>query len=191
METIKSDFEKQNNPESYRKASTFGLIMGLATAAIHFTFYLLEGKFYSSFAVMLLTLIVVILVIYKATVSYRNALGGYISYWNAVGYGVKIFLFAGIIGAVYSYIFDNIDPDYAYRQLELMKQQLLNTGFATDDVTLIDKMISDAKEGLDYNMQHPFRSALSAIFWNTFLGALFCLISSAFLRRNKPVINES
>ncbi|MDR2065256.1 MAG: DUF4199 domain-containing protein [Prevotellaceae bacterium] len=190
MEMIKSDFEKRNNFESYRMASTFGLIMGLAISAIHFIFYLLEGKINSSFAVTVLTLIAVIIVIYKATVKYRNVSGGYISYWNAFVYGVKIFLFAGIIGAVYSYVFSNIDPDYAYRQIELIRQPLLNAEFASAEI--VDKMISTMKEDMDYQMQHPFQSALSAILWNTFSGALFCFISSAFLRKNKPeTINES
>jgi uncharacterized membrane protein YwaF len=164
--------------------------MGLATSAIHFISYLLEGRINSSFAVMALTLILVIVVISVATLNYRKALDGYISYWNAFGYGVAIFLFAGIVGAAYSYVFNNFDPDYVYRQLELSRQQLLNTELLTE--TAIDKAISDLKEGLDYQMQHPFQSALSATFWNTFLGALFCLISSAFLRKPKSeIINES
>ncbi|MDR1553317.1 MAG: DUF4199 domain-containing protein [Prevotellaceae bacterium] len=176
-------------PYFYRMASTFGLIMGLATSAVHFIFYLLEGKINSSFAIMALTLIIVIVVIVKGTMNYRNVLGGYISYWHAFGYGIAIFLFAGIVGAVYSYVFNNFDPEYVYRQLELSRQQLLNAGL-TDVAT--NKLISDIKEGLDYQMQHPFQSALSATFWNTFLGALFCFISSAFLKKNKPeIINES
>ncbi|MDR0754940.1 MAG: DUF4199 domain-containing protein [Prevotellaceae bacterium] len=188
METIESDIEKQKNPEPYRMASTFGLIMGLATSAVHFVFYLLEGKVYSPLAVMALNLIAVILVIRWATLNYRNALGGYISYWKTFVFGVKIFVFAGIIGAVYSFIFSNIDPDYAYRQLELVKQQFLDAGL-TD--MAIDKLILSLKEGIDFEMQHPFQSALSAIFLNTVLGALFCSVSSAILRKDKPVINES
>jgi hypothetical protein len=98
-------------------------------------------------------------------------------------------LFAGIVGAVYSYVFNIIDPEYVYRQLELSRQYLLNAGM-TDVAT--DKIISDMKEGLDYQMQHPFQSVLSAAFWNTFLGSIFCFISSAFLKKNKPeIINES
>ncbi|MDR1199609.1 MAG: DUF4199 domain-containing protein [Prevotellaceae bacterium] len=176
-------------PDFYRMASTFGLIMGLATSAIHFIFYLLEGKINGSFAIMALTLIAVIITISVATLSYRKSLGGYISYRHAFGYGIAIFLFAGIVGAVYSYVFNNIDPEYVYRQLELSKLQLLNAGLTE---TATDKIMSDMKEALDYQMQHPFQSVLSAALWNTFLGALFCLISSAFLRKNKPeIINES
>jgi hypothetical protein len=189
MEMTKSDFEKRNNSGSYRMASTFGLIMGLATSAIHFIFYLLEGKLYSPLAVTALTLTAVIFIICRATVNYRNVSGGYISYWNAFGYGVKVFFFAGIIGAVYSYIFSTIDPDYAYRQIELIRQPLSDAEFKSE---MVDEIISGMKEGINYQMQHPFRSALSAIFMNTFLGALFCFISSAFLKKNNPqTINES
>ncbi|MDR0420403.1 MAG: DUF4199 domain-containing protein [Prevotellaceae bacterium] len=188
----------KKHPDFYRMASKFGLIMGLAVSAVHFIFYLLEDRISSSFAASILTLIVVIIIVSKATLSYRKILGGYISYWHAFGYGVVIFMFAGIAGAIYSYIFNSIDPDYVYRQLEALKQQMLNSSLMeiTDNVELmretIEKTISDQKEALNYQMQHPFRSILSATFWNTFLGALFCFISSAFLRKNRrEIINES
>ncbi|MDR2125876.1 MAG: DUF4199 domain-containing protein [Prevotellaceae bacterium] len=183
------DLEEKKKPDFLRMASKFGLIMGLATSAVHFIFYLLEGSNVSSFIVTMLTLIAVIYIIYKATKNYRTESGGYISYRQALVYGVAIFMFAGIVGAIYSYIFNTIDPEYVYRQLETVKQQFLDAKFAE---MAVEQIISDMREGLDYQMQHPFQSILSAIFWNTFLGTLFCLVSSAFLRKNKPeIINES
>jgi hypothetical protein len=177
--------EVKNAPNFYKMASTFGLIMGLAIAAIHFIFYLLNGKFNGAFAVMFLTLAAVIFIIVKGTLVYRNALGGYISYWHAFIFGVMIFVFAGIVGAVYSYVFNTLDPEYAYLQLETAKQQLMNAGL---DEIKINDFISDMKTTIDYRMQHPFQSVVSSAIGNTILGSIFCLISSAFIRKNKQII---
>lgn len=173
----------------YKMASTYGLIMGVATSAILFISYLLEGKFDNMFVFYLLALAAIIAVIIKGTLSYRKFLGGYISYWHAFMFGIMIFLFAGIVSAVYSYALNTIDPEYSYRQLEMSRQIMLDSGFTE---VKVNELISEMKTGIDYQMQHPFRSVMSSAFLNMFLGAIFCFISSAFLRKNKPfIINES
>ena len=180
-------YESKKYNNFYKSASTLGLIMGLATAAIHFIFYLLEYKMSQPLAIILLTLLAVIVTVVYGTIKYRNSLGGYISYFQAFIFGVMIFLFAGIVGAVYSYVFNNIDPDYVYRQLETYRGYLLNSGFTEIKV---DEIITESKAALDYQMQHPFQSIFSSACFNTFIGAIFCLISSAFLRKSNPNFNN-
>ena len=163
--------------------------MGLVISVIQLIGYLLEGKFDNMFVIFVAILVAVIAIIIKGTLNYRKCLGGYISYWHAFIFGVMIFVFAGIVGAVYSYVLNSIDPEYAYRQLEMSKQHFINAGLAE---LKVNELITEMKEQLDYNMQHPFRSIVSSAFGNMFLGAIFCFISSAFLRKNKPfIINES
>ena len=181
--------DEKRHTNFYRMASIYGLIMGLVTSVIQFIYYLLEGKFDNIFVMYAIVFVAVIAIIIKGTLDYRKLLGGYISYWHAFMYGVMIFVLAGIVAAVYSYVQNSIDPEYAYRQLEMAKQHLLNAGL---NELKVDELITEMKAGLDYNMQHPFQSVISSAFAYMFLGAVFCLISSAFLRKDKPfIINES
>jgi hypothetical protein len=181
--------EEKKHTNFYRMASCYGLIMGLLTSAIQFIYYLLEGKFDNVFVIYAVIFAAVVAIIIKGTLNYRKLLGGYISYWHAFMYGVMIFLFAGIVGAVYSYVLSNIDPEYAYRQIEVSKQHLLNSGLSELN---INEFITEMRDGLDYNRQHPFQAIVSAALANMFFGAVFCLISSAFFKKNKPfIINES
>lgn len=175
--------EVKKYSDFYKMTSTFGLIMGLAMAAIHFIFYLLENSLQQPFLMMMLTFAATIAVIIYATKKYRYSLGGYISYWNAFKFGVIIFLFAGIFGAVYSYVFNNIDSDYVFRELERTKEYLLTWGF---DEKIIKDFVTDSQEKLAYELKHPFETIFTSGWWNMFLGAIFCLISSAFLKKNKP-----
>lgn len=173
----------------YKMASKYGLIMGLATSAVSFIEYLLEGKVNNLFVFYVLIFIAVIAVIVKGTLNYRKSLNGYISYWHAFLFGVMIFLFAGIVGAVYSYAINSIDPEYAYRQIETSRQYFISSGLAEAKV---NELMAEMTENLSYQMQHPILTVAASAFGNMLLGALFCLISSAFLRKNKPeTINES
>ncbi|MDR3286256.1 MAG: DUF4199 domain-containing protein [Prevotellaceae bacterium] len=175
--------EVKKYSDFYKMTSTFGLIMGLAMAAIHFIFYLLEYSVQLPFVMMILTFAAVIAVIIYSTKKYRYSLGGYISYWTAFKFGVIIFLFAGIFYAIYSYVFNNIDPEYAFRQLERSKEFLSTSGI---DEKTINEVITASQTQLAYEQKHPFETIFTSGWWNMFLGAIFCLISSAFLKKNKP-----
>jgi hypothetical protein len=169
-------------------ASTFGLIMGLAIIIIELGFYLLEKRIYQPFAESLLLLIAIVAILSFATIKFRNIQGGYLSYFNTFRFGFTTIFFACIVCFAYSYVFTKIDTEYSYRELERDNEYMLNAGFSESK---IKEIMEEKRKLIDYQLAHLAEILFILYVWNLILGAILCLISSAFLKKNKPIIDES
>jgi hypothetical protein len=105
-------------------------------------------------------------------------LGGYIPYAKSLGTGVLIAFFGSIIVAFYTYIFFNfIDPALIDQMLEMSRQQMIERGMPDDQVEMAVEMSG--------KFMTPGWMFAFSILGVTFMGFLFSLIASAFLKRNQ------
>jgi len=157
---------------------TYGFIFGVALVGISLLFYVLNTDLKSkipqvaSYAALLATLFI-------GVKAYRDQdSGGFLSYGKALGTGVLISFFGSIIAAFYTYVFFSfIDPSMIDKILEMSQQQLMDKGLPDDQIetslTMMKKFMS------------PGWMFLFTILTYTFMGFLFSLILSIFVKREE------
>ena len=108
---------------------------------------------------------------------YRTeALSGFISYRLSLKTGTAIALFSAFLFNFYTYIFYKfIDPSQLVKMLEQIKIQMASQGRSEEEtdlaMSLVDKFVS------------PGWLFISGLFGYTFIGFIFSLISSFFLKK--------
>lgn len=169
--------ENQGNP-FLKHSMNYGLIMGTLLVLLSLVTYLL-GVIKPPFWVSLINYAIMIGVIVWGTKKYRDeVLGGAITYGNALGFGVMISLFAGIIVAVFTFIqMTVIDPEYVTKLLAIVEEELASKGMADDQIEMAIEM--------QKKFMTPAFITISAIFGMVLTGFIFSLITSIFLKKEK------
>lgn len=169
--------ENQGNT-MFKHSMSYGLILGVILIIISLVTYLI-GVVKPPTWVSLINYAIIIGVIVWGTKKYRDeVLGGAIKYGNALGFGVLITLFAGIIVAVYTFLHMTvIDPDYISKILAVVEEELVNKGMPDDQI----QMALDMQK----KFMTPTFITISALLGMTFMGFLFSLITSIFLKKEK------
>lgn len=152
--------------------------MGILLVVLSLVTYLL-GVIKPPFWVSLINYAIMIGVIVWGTKKYRDeVLGGAITYGNALGFGVMISLFAGIIVAVFTFIqMTVIDPEYVTKLLAIVEEELASKGMADDQIEMAIEM--------QKKFMTPAFITVTAIFGMVLTGFIFSLITSIFLKKEK------
>jgi hypothetical protein len=132
--------------------------------------------------VFLLILVVSLFILVK---SYRdNYLRGYITYGQAVGAGVVIFLYYAILTAIFTYIlFAIIDPGLIDKQLAAAEELMAKRGLPQEAV--------DAGLKIQKKMMKPEIMAPISIFGNMLYGVIMSLIVAIFVKKEgNPLIDS-
>ncbi len=172
-----TNMENQGNP-MLKHTMNYGLIMGVILVIVSLVTYLF-GVMKTPTWVNIINYAIIIAIIVWGTIKYRNeVLGGSITYGNALGFGVLITLFAGIIVAVFTLLLATvIDPDYADKLLVMAEEEMVKTG------------IPDEQMEMALDMQKKFMTpvfiSLSSLFGMVLMGFIFSLITSIFLKKEK------
>ncbi len=174
--------EKKNI--TVKSAMNYGLILGLALIVFHLIQYIMD-VYKPPFWVSLINYIIIIGVIVYGTIKFRDdELGGNISYSKALGFGVLISLFSAIIYGFYFYILISfIDPAYMDSLFSIIEETYLESGMSEDQV--------EAAMGMVKKLQSPLFMLLSSIFGSVFMGTIFALITSIFLKKEKPLFEDT
>jgi len=160
---------------------TNGLILGLIGVVYSLVMYFLDLIFNRTQGYALL--LVLIVALYFLVKSYRdNFLHGYITYGQAVGAGVVIFLYFSIITAIFTYIlYAVIDPDLTAKQLAFTEELLAKRGMAQESVDAAMKM---QQKFIKPGIMAPF-----SILGNMVSGTIMSLIIAIFVRKEgNPLI---
>jgi len=170
---------EQKSTSFWKSAMTYGLYLGIALIIYSVILYVLGQSFnktlgYVSFVVMIAGII-------WAQVSYKKQLGDVLSYGQGVGIATGLMLFAGIIGAIYTYLlYTVIDPELYQQYLlfveETTTNQLINRGMS-------DEQISQAV-AMGAKFQTPVIMAIGAIVTYVITGVIVGLITSIFIKKN-------
>jgi hypothetical protein len=173
------------NPRTQTKvAMNYGMLYGLSGVAIFLLFYFLGTDIQSrlpQYAGYVLMIIFIILGIK----SYRDEdLGGQIGYGKAVGTGILIAIFGGIISGVFSLIFFTyISPDMVEKLISAAQQNMADKGMTDEQIEMGMSMTR--------KFMSPMWLFLFSVLGAALMGLIFSLIISIFLKKEKNPFNST
>jgi len=167
-----------------KSTMTLGLITGLILIIYTLLLYATGNMLKPSFFLSTLNYLILIVGIVIGTRNYRDqSLGGYISYGKALGYGVVLCVFTGIVFGIFNYLlYEVIDPGLMEESMKVIQEEMLNQGLPADQVEAMSDMQS--------RFRTPFMMMIGSVFTYAFLGLIFSLVTSAFLKKEEPMFNE-
>ena len=130
-------------------------------------------------------LVITIVVLFFLVKSYRdNYLHGQMTYGQAVGAGMVIFLYYSIISAVFIYIlYAVIDPGLIDKQLAMAEEMMLKRGLPQEAM--------DTAMKVQQKMVKPGIIAPLSILQNMFYGLIISLIIGIFVKKQgNPLIDS-
>jgi hypothetical protein len=170
----------ENKPNVWKNGLNWGIITGLLTV-IYLTLMYFLGLNLERWTGWISYVIIIGGIVY-GTIQYRdNVRGGTISYAQALGFGVIIALVVAVIAAVYSLVLSLIDPGIIDQILEKAQDEMLKQGLSEDQV-------EQAVE-IQRKFMSPGIIAAMTVPSYTFMGFLFSLITSIFLKKEDTSVN--
>lgn len=163
-------------------AIKYGLICGL----VYIIFNLLgtltgiqtSGKWLLSIGFNLVVVVATFYIIYLGIKEYRDDVhAGVLSLGNGVKLGVMIGLIAGVLLAVFSYLYQTvIDPGLVERMMNEMRAGFEEQGMSDADI--------DQAMRFTEMMRNPALTAGFSVLWVTFWGLLKGLVGGAILQKH-------
>jgi hypothetical protein len=158
-------------------ALTYGLITGAVMIVYSLILYLLNlhlNKYLGYVSFLLL-----IAGMSYGTIQFRDkVMNGFISYGKAYSSGFMIALFAGILGAIYAFIFYKfIAPDVVREMLDMVRQKIM-----TRSPEMTDDQIEQAMNMTAKFMTPPLMSFFFLLYC-VIIAAIAGLITSAFIKK--------
>jgi len=170
------------NVNPWKANLTNGVIFALIGIVYSLVIYFLDLSFNKIQGWIFI--VIQIIILYFLVKSYRdNYKSGMITYGQAVGAGVIIFLYYAIIMALFTYIlYTVIDPDLIDKQLAFAEEEMLKRGLPEASV--------EAGMKVQSKMMKPGIMAPLSIFGSMFQGLIMSLIVAAFVRKEgNPLID--
>jgi hypothetical protein len=168
---------EDNKSGMMKHVMTYGAILGLILVVYSVLLYITGLTFnkvlgYAQYVVLFAGL-------YLGTKSYRDkSMGGFITYGQALGLGVLISLFVGIIAVFFSYVMMRfIDPGLVDKYMVIMEEQFENSRFIPDDQ--VEMALEKARKNMTAVWTVPI-----GILTFTFFGFIISLITSAILKKD-------
>lgn len=162
----------------------YGAMMSVGLIIIAVIQSLLHAE--ESTIIQMLNYFVIISIIFLGTIKFRDSQNGFISYGKSFVSGFLISFIASLIFSIYTFInLTFIDVNGIERILKMLEEQLLMQGTPDDQV--------EALMGLYRKFLSPVIMSIGSIFTYTFMGVLFSLIISTFVKKvdSKPFTNIS
>lgn len=170
----------------FKTALKWGVIGGIIFVIIGlFKFIFSDNYMDSNWMDQAIQYIIIILIIVAVQLDHRkNDLGGRISYGRSLGTGVLAIVFASIILAIYTFISMNyMIPETT---LEMAIQKAIDQGHQgviDSGQELTDEMAEGQEKWIRF-MFKPETMIFLVILGMAFMGTIFSLITSIFIKRN-------
>src|SRR5690606_33768651 len=123
---------EQSSVSVWKSALTYGLYLGIILVVVSVAYYATGNTFAKSaqwvtYAVMIAGVII-------AQLQYRQQLGGFMTYAQALGMGVLTMLFASVITGFFTYLlYAVIDPSLQDQMKLAIEEQLVQQGKVPED----------------------------------------------------------
>jgi len=160
----------------------YGAIMGLILVAFSIVLEQLGIDPINAKWVTIINYIVYFIFIIYGTYIYREQISnGFISYSIALKLGTSIVFFATIISSFYVYVYaEFINPDMIVDILLNNEEQIYeaNPNISDEEMEVAISIIE--------KFSTPIMLSLIVLLQGTLIGFVFSLLTSAFLKRNKP-----
>ncbi len=172
---------EENKPGLLKFALTYGLIIGLSLVVYAVILYIADVYFNKALGYV--QYVILIAGIVMAVIAFRDkAQGGYITYGRALGLGVLVALFAGIVTVLFNYIMINyIDPGLIDKYLVVVEETLQNSRFIPED--MIEPSLEKAKQNITALWTLPV-----GIGGFTLVGFIISLVTSAILKKEPNLV---
>jgi hypothetical protein len=166
----------EQNVNVWKANLTNGLILGIAGILFTLIVYFLDLTFNKAVGYIFIGIAVVLL--YFFIKSYRdNYLHGVMTYGQAVGAGVIIYLYYSVIGAVFIYIlYTVIDTGLTAKLLAFVEEEMVKSGKVPEGA--LDTAMAFQKKIMIPEVMAPL-----SLVSNMFYGTVISLLVSIFLKK--------
>lgn len=172
--------EQAAAPSSAKVAIKWSLIYVLV--AIVITYASEIARLAVNSPVKYVTYVVFIIFLLLAQKEHRDKLGGYIKFGDALVTGLLYGIFAGVLTAIFVYLYLSIlSPEVFAQALEQQRQAMADSGKMSSDQ--VDHAMDIAKK------YGPILGSIGAAFMYAILGVIIGLIGAAILKKEPSIYN--
>lgn len=171
-----------NQKASLKKiALNYGLLLGLASIALSVVTYVMGVHLERPWWASALGIVIMAALIVYGLKAFKLDNGGFLSLGEAIKVGLAISVIAGIIGAIYNYVFVTvIEPDFVAQMMEITKEQMIE-----QNPEMTEEQMEMGLSITEKFMSPGIMSAMAIIF-TLFLGFIISLISGLIMKQNRP-----
>ncbi len=166
----------EEKPVSLMKSSlTYGIYLGIVSVLVSVVIYVLGYTFEKW--VQYISWPIIIGGIIWAQLAYRKALGGEMTYGQALGVGTMTVIFSGVLSGIYIYLLYTVIDPGLQEQLRLATEQ-----------TIVERGVPEEQLDMMINMATKFQKppimAAMAIFGGAIMGLIISLLTGIFTKQN-------
>ena len=174
--------EEKQQPSLMKSTMNYGAMLGLALVIFSLLLWMFDAIDNSWLGSI--SYLIMIAGIVMATKTYRDQeQEGFISYGRALGVGTLTSVFAGIISAFFTYLlYTVIDPGLIEKMYATMEQAYYEAGMSDSQMEMAMNM---AKK-----FTNPVMMAVFGLLGSAFLGFIFSLITSIFLKKEQDTFES-
>jgi hypothetical protein len=168
---------EDNKTSLMKHAMTYGAIIGL-TLVVYSVLLYITGLTFNK-ALGLIQYMALFAGIYLGTKAYRDKfLGGFITYGKALGLGVLISVFVGIITVFFNFVMMRfVDPGLIDKYMAVMEETYQNSRFISADQ--VDAILEKSREAMTAVWTLPV-----GVLSFSFIGFIISLITSIFVKQD-------
>ncbi|WP_299014215.1 DUF4199 domain-containing protein [uncultured Polaribacter sp.] len=155
-----------------------GATLGVIGIIISVVIYAMGMHLDPHWSVSVVQSAVVIAFVILGIKKFKAANGGFMSWGQGVKIGVGITVLAGLIGAIYNYVFISfIEPDFLTQMMEVQNQKFLDQGLTEEQIETANAMSG--------SMQNPLIISAFAIIGSAIFGFVIAAIAAAIMKKSE------
>jgi len=159
----------------WKSAMTYGIYLAVAMILFNVVLYVLGQN--TNKAMAFIAYVILAAGIYICQRSYRNnELGGHIPYGTALGFGVAVMLFTGVLNTVYTIVLMKIDPGIMEQMRILQEEAMLQRGMSEEQIEMTGQLME--------KFQNPVVLGITSLLSFVVIGFIISLITSIFIKKN-------
>ena len=172
----------ENQKGSVKKiAMSYGLMLALISIVLSVITYVMDVHIDRPWWVSLLGFLVMLGIIVYGLKAFKKDNGGFLSIGEALKVGLAISVIAGVIGAIYNYIFVTvIEPDFGAQLLEFTREKMI-----ADNPQMTAEQMEVAMNMTEKFMSPGMMTAFSII-GSLFLGFIISLVAGLIMKQKRP-----
>jgi len=165
-------------------AINYGMLLALLSIGLSVVVYVTDNHLERPWWASLLSFLIMVYVLVAGLKFFRKNNDNFLSLGESLKVGLAISLIAGIIVAIFNYIFTTlIEPDFVNQMLEVTRENMI----ATNPEMTQEQM--DMAMGISEKMMQPGIMVAIAIVITLFFGFIISLVSGLIMQRKRPEIS--
>ncbi len=156
----------------------YGLILGVVSILISVVMYVTNSLVEQNWIASILGIVVMIVAITYGINEYKKSNGGFLTLGEAIKIGVGVALIAGIIGAIYQFIFMTyIEPDFLEKMMQVQFDNMIE-----QNPDMSEEQIEMSME-MGRKFSSPWITTAFQIVGNLFFGLIISVIAGLALKK--------